>query len=427
MTAKAMLKSIDFSQLLRAAEGLTQWRAMGLSFVTWIAGGLVMALGQMLAGSLGSVLVGLLFALLAGVVFSAGMSAVGILLQDRAKDVEPRGFAEALSAGLRCVPKFIGFALLLLAVMLALYIVAAIIYFVCKIPFIGPVLFFFAHPVLVVAASVLFIALYWVAAPLLAPAIWDGRSLRSAVSLVVAIARSRIVQVVVMLLVLYFVLGVIMLILLSGFVPGFSSMTGLAAGIIGPSMMSPLGGGMGGALGAAYSSGHVIAGSLSTIIMFAVIMTLLAQVMFMGVNLIYLMVTDGIDEEASEASLQAGIAMAREKARQAQELAQQKAREAAERMRQQRPEGAGEAPAADTTAAAALAGAAVVAAPAPTPAPVPAPAPAAAPVEPVPAPPPSMPAAAQAPTAAAQARCPACFEVVGPDDMFCGHCGHKLK
>ncbi|GAB2485457.1 hypothetical protein GCM10027082_40570 [Comamonas humi] len=401
MTAKAILKSIDFSQLLRAAEGLTQWRAMGLSFVTWMASGLVMALGQMLAGALGSVFVGLVFALLAGVVFAAGISAVGILLQDRAKGLEPRGVGEAFSAGLRCVPKFILFALLLVAVMLVLYLVAAIVYFVCKLPIVGPILFFFAHPVLVVAASVLFIALYWVAAPLLAPAIWDGRSLRSAVALVVAIARSRIVPVVVMLLALYFVLGVIALILLSGFVPGFSSMTGLAAGIIGPSMLAPLGGGM----GAAYSSGHVVAGSLSTVIMFAVIMTLLAQVMFMGTNLIYLMVSDGLDEEASEASLQAGIALAREKARQAQELAQQKAREAAERLRQQRP-GAAEA---GTAAAAAATGEAT-------------------PPAPESAPPVSAPPVVEPPAApAAQPHCPACTQVVGPDDQFCGHCGHKLR
>ena len=385
MTAKAMLKSIDFNQLLRAAEGLTQWRAMGLSFLTWIAGGLVMALGQMLANALGSVFLGFVFALLSAVVIAGGISAVGILLQDRAKDLEPRGFADALRAGLRCLPRFIGFALLLLAAMLVLYIAAAIVYFICKIPFLGPVLFFLAHPVLVVVASVFFIALYWVAAPLLAPAIWDGRSLRSAVSLVVAIARSRIVPVVLMLLVLYFVVAVISLIVFSGFVPGFSSMTGLAASIIGSGMLASLGG----ALGAASSSGYAVAGALSTVIMFAVVMTLLAQVMLMGVNLIYLMVTDDLDEEASEASLQAGIVKAREKARQAQELAQQKAREMAERLRQQR---------------ANIAAASSSATPqAPTPV-----------AEP--------PALSPAPLT-----CPACLEPVEPDDRFCGHCGYKLK
>lgn len=402
MTAKAMLKSIDFGQLLRAAEGLTQWRAMGLSFLTWLAGGMVMALGQMLAGALGSVLVGLVFALLAGVVFAAGMSAVGILLQDRAKGLEPRHYIDALAAGLACVPKLLGFALLVVAALLVLYIAAAIVYFVCKLPLFGPLLFFVVQPVLVVTAAVLFIALYWVAAPLLAPAIWDGRSLRSAVSLVVAVARTRIVQVVVMLLVLYFMLGAIALILFSGFAPGFSSMTGLAAGIIGSDMLTSLGG-MEGAIGgvgaAAYSSGHAVAGALSTVIMFAVVMTLLAQVMVMGMNLIYLMVSEGLDEEASEASLHAGIAKARERARQVQELARQKAREAAERVRQQRAaRSAGPPPLLPYDASA--------------------------------APPPAAPAATEAAIdAAAGARpdCPICSQLVEPGDRFCSHCGHKLQ
>jgi hypothetical protein len=90
-----MLKSIDFGQLMRAAEGLTQWRVLGLSFLTWLAGGLVMVGGQMLATRAGSMLLALLFLVIASVVFSAGMSAVGILLQDKAKDVEQRSVAAA--------------------------------------------------------------------------------------------------------------------------------------------------------------------------------------------------------------------------------------------------------------------------------------------------------------------------------------------
>ena len=101
---KSMLKSIDFGQLMRAAEGLTQWRVLGLSFLTWLAGGLVMVGGQMLATRAGSMLLALLFLVIASVVFSAGMSAVGILLQDKAKDVEQRSVAAAIRAGLLCVP-----------------------------------------------------------------------------------------------------------------------------------------------------------------------------------------------------------------------------------------------------------------------------------------------------------------------------------
>lgn len=327
---QSMLKSIDFGQLMRAAEGLTQWRVLGLSFLTWLAGGLVMVGGQMLATRAGSMLLALLFLVIASVVFSAGMSAVGILLQDKAKDVEQRSVAAAIRAGLLCVPRFILFGLLVLAVVLGLCLVAAIVYFVCKIPFIGPILLFFAHPVMVIAASVFFIALYWVAAPLLAPAIWDGRSLRRAVSLVVAVVRTRLVPLVLMLLALYIVITVITLVVFTGFIPGFAYMTAIASGVIGPSMMASMGGmGNSAAFGAMASSGHMLAGTLSTVILFAVLMALTMQVMIMGVNIIYLMVTDGLDEQGTEESLQAGIDLAREKARQAQGMA----REAADKVR----------------------------------------------------------------------------------------------
>ena len=489
-STKAMLKSMDFGQLMRAAEGLTQWRVLGLSFLTWLAGGLVMAGGQMLATRAGSLFLAFVFFIVASVVFSTGISAVGILLQEKAKDVEQRSIPDALKAGLLCVPKFILFSLLVAAVLLGFCLVAAVVYYICKIPFIGPILLFFAHPAMVIMASVFFVALYWVAAPLLAPAIWDGRSLKGAVSLIVSVVRTRLVPLVLMILALYIVISVVALVVFSGFIPGFAYMTGLASAIIGPTMLASMGG-MGGM--AYMSSGHMIAGTLSTVILFAVLMALTMQVMIMGFNLIYLMVTDGLDEKATEESLQAGIAMAREKARQAQELA----REAADKVRHAtHTDGhapvaapapvAGSAPVTGTPAAApattpadifanlpaapapapasapasssvsaaggavAAAGAAVVAsgvaaaaAPVVAPEPVaPAPAPVvpAAPVAvPTPAPVVATPVAAtpaavvQAPAATPAApavpltRCSNCFEVVTPDDVFCEHCGHKLK
>lgn len=453
---QSMLKSIDFGQLMRAAEGLTQWRVLGLSFLTWLAGGLVMVGGQMLATRAGSMLLALLFLVIASVVFSAGMSAVGILLQDKAKDVEQRSVAAAIRAGLLCVPRFILFGLLVLAVVLGLCLVAAIVYFICKIPFIGPILLFFAHPVMVISASVFFIALYWVAAPLLAPAIWDGRSLRRAVSLVLAVVRTRLVPLVLMLLALYIVITVITLVVFTGFIPGFAYMTAIASAVIGPSMMASVGGmGNSAAFGAMASSGHMLAGTLSTVILFAVLMALTMQVMIMGVNIIYLMVTDGLDEQGTEESLQAGIDLAREKARQAQDMA----REAADKVRHAtHMDGHGHggtarapsapsvpvaAPVSDIFAPAAAPQAPVVQAPAlaatpPAPMTAPSAQPAVAAAGTVAAVVASGAVQASSPVAAAPAvvppvaeplppRCRSCREVVAADDVFCGHCGFQLK
>ena len=39
MLKQAQFKSIDFGQLLRCTEGLTQWRSMGLMFLTLLVSG----------------------------------------------------------------------------------------------------------------------------------------------------------------------------------------------------------------------------------------------------------------------------------------------------------------------------------------------------------------------------------------------------
>ncbi|MEG1200950.1 MAG: zinc ribbon domain-containing protein, partial [Comamonas sp.] len=328
MLKQVEFKSIDFGQLLRATEGLTQLRSMGLMFLTLLVSGLLFGLGVRL-GMVGILVLGLVSA----VVSVAGTAAVGIMLLDKAKNQEPRPLKDAFIAGLSCVPKIILYLLLLVALFVALSVVAAILYYICKIPFIGPVLLFFVHPALVLLAASIFIVLFWLVAPILMPALWDGRSLKAGIGLVLAVARERLIQVVVMVLILYMLLGVVYLVVTSGFVPGFMMMSGLAGGITGGGgmMMGSMGGGFGGmgsSMGGA-SGGAVIALAASSLVIISVVMALLMQVMFMGYNLIYLMATEGLDEHATEESLQAGIALAREKARQAQE----KAREAAEKVR----------------------------------------------------------------------------------------------
>ena len=482
MFKQVEFKSIDFGQLLRATEGLTQLRSMGLMFLTLLVSGLLFGLGVRL-GMLGILLLGLL----AAVVSIAGTAAVGVMLLDRAKNQEPRSIKDAFLAGLNCVPKIMLYVLLVVALFVALSVVAAILYYICKIPFIGPVLLFFVHPALVLLAASLFIVLFWLVAPILMPALWDGRSLKAGIGLVLAVARERLIQVVVMVLILYMLLGVVYLVVSSGFIPGFMMMSGLAGGITGGSnMMMGAGGfgGMGSSMGG--SSGSVLALAASSLVIISVVMALLMQVMFMGYSLIYLMATEGLDEHGTEASLQAGIAAAREKARQAQEMA----REAAEKIRSAvpapsaSPTASAAAPATDPSsvdifapqtapasapvmpstashgavkapttasapvqasaapvvgaavgvAAASVATAASANAPVTPPAPVPPAAPVVAapvvtevPAVPVASVPPVAAPEEQTPSAPMQPRCSACFEVINAGDVFCEHCGHKQR
>ena len=374
---------IDFSQLLRAAEGLTQWRPMLLGFLTLVAAGLLMVAGQFLAFRLGGgagALISAFIALLVVVVVAAGFSGAGVMLMDRAKAIEPRSMVDALLFGLTCLPKFIGFALVLLGLALGLTMVASLVYFVCKLPGIGPLLLFVAHPVLVVLTGVTFTAITWVAVPLFTPAVWDGRSFKESLSLVYAVARTRLIQVVALLLGLYVVMSVIALLLLAALFPGYGLMTGLAAAIVGPGM---LGGGMPsivgilGGMDMGGGGGHLYAGMLATGLIFGVATTLMFQVLIMGVNLVYLSATAGLDIAASQGALETHLEQAKQKAREAQE----RARMAAERARQAMPQ----------AATAPVAG------------------------------------AVPSPAAKTAVHCPQCHEGIHADDLFCGSCGHKLK
>ena len=118
MIKQAEFKSIDFGQLLRATEGLTQWRSMGLMFLTLLVSGLLFGLGVRL-GIFGILVLGLLSA----VVSAAGTAAVGIMLLDKAKNQEPRSLQDAFMAGLACVPKIILYFLAVLALFVVLLMI----------------------------------------------------------------------------------------------------------------------------------------------------------------------------------------------------------------------------------------------------------------------------------------------------------------
>ena len=386
MNTQTVAPRIDFSQLLRAAEGLTQWRPLALGFLTLVGSGLLMVGGMFLASSLNGALGGILafvIGLLALVALASGFSGVGVMLMDRAKSIAPRSMMDALLFGLMCLPKFIGFAFVLLGLTLALTLVGALVYFLCKIPGVGPLLLFVAHPVMVVVAGVFFTAISWVAIPLFTPAVWDGRGFKESLSLVFAVARTRLLQVVALFLGLYVVVSIVALLLTAALLPGYAFMTGLASAVLGQNMLGDMSSVM--SMGRGYGSANMYAGMLATGLIFAVATTLMFQVLIMGVNLVYLSATEGVDIAASQAALNAGLAQAKSKAREAQE----RAREAAEHARQ------------STQNAASAARASIAAATASTVAPEP--------IEP------------------AHLSCPQCHQGIAVDDVFCGHCGHKLQ
>jgi hypothetical protein len=380
MAVATQLKSMDFLMFARASEGLTHFRGIAVSFLAMLLGGAFLFLGVYFAGRSGSgfgrimlLICWLIYAAIAG----TGVSATGIMLLDRARETPPRSLADALVFGFICFVKacVIGIAIGVAAFLAAL--VAAILYFICKIPGVGPMLLFFTHPILVVLAG-LFAFFTGVFSALAAPALWDGDTVTQAIAKSIAILKERAVTAVLYLLVMGFVTAIILAIIGAVILPGYFSMTGLAAGIIGanlgadmsmltnlPMALMQLSGGQ---------SGHMISMMLATVVLVMLAVAAALQVHLMGINLVYLGVSEGVDTVAAERMLKRQFDQAKAKADEAKQravLAAERAKAAAQQARS------------------------------PAPAPVPA--------------------------QAAALLCPGCNSAITPADAFCENCGHKLK
>jgi len=458
--APAGLSGHAFSSLLQAIGGLRNRRALvamlGCMFVGVIVSGLLMAMTR----SLG-VFAGLLAMIVWVVAVGTGVNAAGLLQMDHARGISPRSTADALVYGLMCIPKLIAIGLIFLAVEIAVFIVLALLLFICKIPFLGPLLFVVVFPVSVVVAGVTIVGLF-LCLVLSLPAIWQGASITRALAQTFAIVRSRLLEAVLLLLFIGFLCAAVGAIIFGvlgfGLLPTLAmSMTIVGFGGFGmESMMAMSQGGGGGA-------GHAIAGAIGGALLWAVAASLIGQVYLLGLSLVYLRVTEGLDLTASEEALRATFDDAR---RRTAELGE-KARQATHR-------GGGGADAA-SAATGAAAGSAMASGTAAAPAysappayspppgfatvpaargsdeqptqhdrragepdialPIDAPAPPAVPAYAAPpawTPPPAAasPPIAPPPAAAplpAPTTCAQCLSPVSPEDVFCGVCGYRLK
>jgi len=428
-----------FSSMFQAINGLRNRRALIAIVGCMFVGVLAFGLFSFLAARLGFFMA-FLGGLCMFVASATGVNAAGVLLMDQAKGVPSRNLADAIVYGLMCIPKFILLGLALFAVSLVVFIVLALVYFVCKIPFIGPILFTVVFPLSVVISGLtlcgLFLCMF-----LALPAIWEGATITRAIAQALAIARSRLVESMLLLAVVWALSLVVGFIVFGVLFTGLMPTIGMSASILGGDalggmmgmmrhrgdfggMGSDMGGGFGGGGNVGMGgAGYVLAAGIGAGLLWALAGSLLSLVNLLGLNLVYLRVTEGLDSGAAEAALRSRLDDAK---RQASDIGQ-KAKEAAERARDQ----------ARQSAVAAQASMAAAAASAPAQSP--------APVTPPPSQPHSPPAFSAAPNplasltsrepppdsttpAAAKAlACPQCLSSVGRDDAFCGVCGHKLK
>jgi hypothetical protein len=375
--------------LLNALEAVRNFRALLLMALTLIAAvGAFMLFKSMHAGW--AMLAGLLLAL---AILFYGMSAVGTMLMHKAQTGEAISIVEAIVRSLAISHRLIAVGLLALLVFLGLMLVVALLFVVCKLPGLGPLLYFFALPFSILLLGLTYAAFLFVVVPMAGPAVWRGEKVFDILSQLFAIIRQRLSMTVVLLVflgILVFVTAIILAVIFwSGllFSGGLSlsvlksSLSGGLAGMFGP-MLGGFGGmgggydqygGMGGMSGGGDGSGLVMAGLAGAGILFAAMLAPPALVLLQGYCQIYLIVTDGLDVSAEKAVLRERM----EQAKRAAEEAKRRAEEAKRKMDEQRAR----------------------AATAPT----------------------------TQPLAAAATECPACGGSITPDDVFCGSCGHKLK
>jgi hypothetical protein len=363
-----------------------------------------------------------------------------------------------------CIPKLIALGLIFVAVEIAVFIVIAVLLFVCKIPYLGPLLFVVVFPLSVVVAGITIVGSF-LCMVLSLPAIWQGASITRALAQTFAIVRSRLLEAVLLLIFVGFLCFAVAMIIFGvlgfGLLPTLGmSMSIVGFGGFGMEAMMALSQGGG-------SAGHAIAGAIGGALLWAVAASLVGQVYLLGLSLVYLRVTEGLDLTASEEALRATFDDAK---RRTVEFGE-KARQATQR------DGGGAAGA----AAGGTMASGVAAAPAPVynpppayspppgfaPAPAagsgtaeesttiastrhdtptvepdielpfdePAPAPPAVPSYAAPpawTPPPAKPAPSVAPLPAAAplpapTTCAQCLSPVSPEDVFCGVCGYRLK
>lgn len=391
---RSALSADTLSSMFQSIEGLKNLRAAAAMAGCFV--GAVLLVGLMTAlfsRSSGMLALG---ALLAAAIVFAGVHAAGSLLMDQANGAPPRGIVDAVVYGLWCVPKTLGLLLCLALALLALYLVMALVLFICKMPGVGPVLYTVAFPVMIVAAGISFMGLYMAFALALA-AFWAGAGVVSAVAEAVNILRHRLVETVLLLIVVNIIAAAVGAVVGMTLLAGLLPVSGLSAAILdfgfgglapmlsmgGMGGMGTMGGGMGG-MGGGSGGGYMLAGAIGGGVLWALAVTLVFQVALMGLNLVYLRVREGLDASAAEQAMRDRLDEAKRKAAEVG----QRAKEAAERARVQ----AEQAAAARRSAHAA-----------------------AAPV---------------APTAQAQSaisNCPKCSAAVTPDDGFCGGCGFKLR
>ena len=184
------------TSLFQAVAGLRNFRAAAAMLTCFALSVVVPGLLWTLLGK--GAAAGGLGALVAIFLIASGIHAGGLLLMDQARQVPMRSVTEAIVLGMWCVPKSIVLAIGAAIAVVAVYLLIALLIYVCKLPGLGPLLYVIVLPVAVVVAGMAFVALF-LGMTLALAAMWEGASITAAFVKALAILRTRLVETMLML------------------------------------------------------------------------------------------------------------------------------------------------------------------------------------------------------------------------------------
>lgn len=315
--------------LLRALEAATNGRA----FVTLAGASIAFFLLVFVGIKMGDMVLIVLFTFIAAsIVYYIGASATGILLMDEAKGLSGRSIVDALLVAVFQLHRHVAVFLIAQLAFLVYLLAVALVFFVCKIPGLGPLLYAIVFPAAALLTGLVFLAFFLVVAALAWPILWEGNTAMQTLTRLWSTLRQRLLMVVINLLLL-----TMLVVLVAGLVFGIVGIGTLVTGpmslaIIGQSagdfsMNSIIGEMMQGesGMGGRDASGYMVAGFFGLGVLWFVAGTIPALVGIKGICLIYLDAIEGLEFEGAEVALSQRVSEIKERAKAARERAMQAA------------------------------------------------------------------------------------------------------
>lgn len=314
--------------LLRSTEAVTNWRALVMTVLGAVAVFLCVSLTGWM--SMRVPMLGMVFGLVSLAVMLVAYSAVGILLMRQAQQ-RPVTMADALLQAVFTVHRLLGVGLLLVLIFIGIVLASLLVLFLCRIPGLGALLYALAYPVLALVLGVSIVGLGLVAFPLAAPAVWEGNTVFQTIARLLAIMRSRLLNVIVSMLVLVLLLAV-----LSGVVGGVLASGNMAAIALSSAAGVEVFGGVSGvlqslamvAMAGQQGSGwqpdgasYLYAFSFGSGLLFTIGAIVPVLTAINGNCLIYLEASSGLDFSEAEGKLRSGVDEARRRAQEVRERA----------------------------------------------------------------------------------------------------------